>query len=367
MSVFTLVGSVAAQPVSCSMLPDDMLPPGAGLAELYVYSQHADRAYGREAKNACSDPKLHEAAADALASTQPISLGQEVYENVDLTAESGGPQPRISVYRDKDGVLFVNCRRDDLSPRFVLAMFEAMLQGEPDGQRMLLFLLTPVLEAVVSEVLTEELVLLESRGGGGQGPPQKLWAVRGTDPDWGRLPRNLGRILPNLTDLLGESCVFEVAAQIVVSDSHDGPVSIAGHSLGGSVAQYAARAVALDRNSQFTRSTHYFRAYSFNGVGLPREPGEQEQLDWSVLYSYQVDGELLSEIGRMRPFERRQAGNVLRYLPRERWVLPIRLLISPPSALLESVLRHRLARVQGSLCECAQGRGRIEYRPAATQ
>ena len=321
-------------------------PPQSDVAlgRLYVYSQHAQAAYGETPSNACQVPQLHQAAAEALARTTTAPLAEAEYQ-VDFPAGPGSPQ--VAVYEgETSGVYFATCRRDDTVPGLALSIFRTETPGEP-GEQGFWYRLRRVFQRPVAAVLTEELLLTASHQSG-NGTPARLFAVRGTELAW-------QRILPNLLHLLNDtnSCVFDMAAQIVAlaEDNWPGPVLVAGHSLGGSVAQYVAQNRVL-RNSQ---DPDPFTAYSFNGVGLaapvPHLPG---------LYSYQIAGEFVAQSEPW--FSKQQGGNVIRYFPsRNDW--PIASSDWPPIIRPYELARkrHELSVVQDSLCECAQGRGRVEY------
>ena len=226
LSVLAFAGSAIAQREGCPPSSSDI-----DLALLYRYAQYAQAAYGEQPANACTDvPQLHRATADALASTALVPLAGQEYLNLDLPGN-----PRVAVYEGRMGVHFATCRRDDLVPGLALSISRTPRSDDDSVEQRLLFRLSRVIDSAVAGVLTEELVLVEYEGGAGP-QRERLWAVRGTEWDWRRM-------LPNLLDLLNHSCVFEMAARIVASTESSGlgRLSVVGHSLGGSVAQYVAR------------------------------------------------------------------------------------------------------------------------------
>lgn len=349
----TLVACIGALPMFLFVAPAaaqncPVSRPGVDLELLYRYSQHAQAAYGETAANACNADRLHNAAEIDLAgiNTVPLSVNEYLSQNLD-----GGPDggPVINVYKVAgSGEYTVTCRRDDRVPAVTLSILRHRLSRE-ESPLIFIMRLSPVLQTDLAGVLTEELVLTSSNSSSGN-QPERLWAVRGTELTW-------PRILPNFLNLLNGSCVFEIAAQVVIEDSWQGSKSVVGHSLGGSVTQYVAQTYA----SQGSQSSSSFSAYSFNGFGLPDDP-----VPLPNLYSYQVTGEFVAWSGDQ--LNRTQGGHVIRYVPpSDHWPMAMGwpMTMGWQRGFMLAMLafkRHEIRVVQDSLCECAKGSGRIEYR-----
>lgn len=331
LAVICISGSAAAQTCQGSA--------GVDIDRLYQYSQFAQVAYGETPDNACQHTRLQRSAADALQETRVVPLTRDVAERLDLDLPGN---PRIAVYEGDDGVHYVTCRRDELVPVLAISWY---LTFRPRVEPVDLIVLLQVVRLVQNRggALTEELGLVRRDRGGTA--PERLLAIRGTDP------RRWPQLMATVMDLLDRSCVFEVAAEVVAREENrwTGRVSVVGHSLGGSATQFVAR--HRSTKSAALPATGGFRAYSFNGIGLAGSAANLRRL-----HSYYVDGEWVVELGRV--FGRSQAGNVVRYIPSAGW---------PPVSTAESYRRHKLSTVQESLCECAKGRGRMEYQPSGSR
>ena len=217
----------------------------------------------------------------------------------------------------------ISCTNDrNLLERILLSIRYVL-----DEQKLSLF--ARVFVGVVATATSrEELRMVEfsidekgiSKNGNG-----KILGVKGTD--------RLQEINTSLEQLIGNSCAFEIAADISahwineVGRKHN---AIVGHSLGGAVAQYAAQQVNL------------LQAYSYNSIGEDGEDEDDAEHDNSEIYSVTIEGEILQEL-----FNREQVGNVFVYKP-----------ISNNQKAWD---RHSISTVQDAICRCLDGRGSFIY------
>lgn len=321
-----------AQRVSCPTQHS-----GIDLAELYRYAKYAEAAYGEPSATVCGVLPRSRA--------EPLSLTAQDYRGLDLS--------NVHIYREarRRGersvpVQWIGCTPTrDGSPDFVMSTHRGT--GGGDSAQDLIFDVAYVPRG--GRVRTDELGMVLTHTSSGE----EVWAIRGTTWDeW-------HRIAPNLTYLFDdEPCVFEAATKLLDMRERNwtGAISIAGHSLGGSVAQYVAQHRARYPSGRTSTS---FSAYSFNGFGL-REPVQ----DLPDLHSYQVHREVAA-LAESVFWNRRQGGNVISYVPAWSWRRVLLYLAPAPIAVaIESVQRHRIEAVQDSICQCAQGQGRLEYNPA---
>ena len=181
--------------------------------------------------------------------------------------------------------------------------------------------------------------------------PDNMFFIRGTDL---AIEHLYYQIASSVKGALGESCVFPAAAKLVSHISmsrHPSvypypPLSVVGHSLGGTVAQY----IAYDRQNSRGAYPLNFTAYSFNGMGLPGKETEVEDL-----LSYVVNGDWLDLL-------RQAYGLYLRARGREGLnQYGKRLTYFPNSIEWLFRERHTIDAVQSSLCRCYElKKGRIE-------
>ena len=162
-------------------------------------------------------------------------------------------------------------------------------------------------------------------------------------------------------NLMSASCVFEMAAivsYVVGREVCEGRYSVVGHSLGGAAVQYIVQDFhrnpyrnPSNRPILDTCSSVNFQGFAFNSIGL--DPHSASLVPEGLLYSYHIEGEIVSWLGRQ--LGRQQAGATVRYIPNCSWP-SVSALAFPP----ESIRRHRLPAVQQALCECLTGYGAIE-------
>ncbi len=366
--VIALTAPLAADPAhsqECSNLSEELI---ATHEALYEYALVAESAYGQSASNSC----LLQTAQRRIQASPHRKLAllledvEEIWKPQILERWSDRFIPRpdnMGRYVDDDGVTYVTCDYDNINPQLALTWTKLRRTQENGEDSSLVDVILDVVVVVLGNILPsgEELGLVRLT----RDPPvgdaaEELVAIRGTD--FTQVPQ----IMASVNDLLGTSCVFEVAATVVdyIGDGMpNGRISVVGHSLGGTAAQYIAQDHTQNpwRNpANHEDSTGAFGAYSFNAVGLDND--HAGNADPSSLHSYVIDGEIVSSWFAGQ-FGRTQAGSVIRYLPQDSWP-PIGEVEFIETAFLrgeapEAVRRHRLPAVQKGLCECMNGYGQI--------
>ena len=173
--------------------------------------------------------------------------------------------------------------------------------------------------------------------------PETVTAVPGTDLTM------LRELQTSWNDFHGKSCIFDFMVAIAggMWSRTNELYAFAGHSLGGSVAQYVAQKLAP---ADDTANGANFQAYAYNAVGLDESRGANPK----TLHSFYVEGDPVVGLGTYKG--RIQGGRVVRYTP-------------PPTTHVWSKLEnlwekatfkwHRLPAVQEGLCDCMNGRGEL--------
>ena len=126
--------------------------------------------------------------------------------------------------------------------------------------------------------------------------------------------------------------------------------ALAGHSLGGSVAQYVAQqlAPATEENGDGTATRASFQTYASNAIGIDVSRGTNPER----LHSSYIEGDPVVGHGARR--SRTQGGHIVGDTP------------PPPTNILDEIESlwetatvewHRLRGVQEGLCDCMKGRG----------
>ena len=179
--------------------------------------------------------------------------------------------------------------------------------------------------------------------------PETVTAVPGTDFT------KLQELQANWRGLRGDSCVFDfmVAVAGSVWAKTNEQYVFAGHSLGGSVAQYVAQQLAPgggQANGDGTVNRTNFQAYAFNAIGLDESRGANPK----TLHSFYIKGDPVVGLGADKG--RIQGGHIVRYTPpstTSNW--------SKIKNLWEEATFkwHRLSAVQEGLCECMNGHGNL--------
>ena len=183
--------------------------------------------------------------------------------------------------------------------------------------------------------------------------PETVTAVPGTDIAM------LRELLTSWRDLRGGSCIFDFMVAVAGSvGSETGMLyAFAGHSLGGSVAQYVAQqlAPAAEENGDDTANRANFQAYAFNAIGLDESRGPNP----TRLHSFYIKDDPVVGLGAYEG--RIQGGRVVRYTPpRPEDTL------SELENLWERVTFewHQLSAVQKGLCGCMNQRGKLSVTPS---
>ena len=333
---------------------------------LYEYALIADAAHGHPSSNSClveatqrrlSMPRLHR--VPLLPEDIETRWKPQILER--WRAEIFLQPSDIGRYIGDDGVTYITCAYDDITPQLALTWTEFWRTRENEDAHSDIGVSLRVLAVISRTTLPpdEELgVIRLSRDPPSSSEPEKLVAIRGTD--FTKIPQ----IMASVHHLLSGSCVYELAALVVSEIGHEvssGRFSVVGHSLGGGAAQYVVQDYAQHPWRNPANRQNYnvtFAAYSYNSIGLDRSfVGD---VDPSILYSYFIKGEIVSWLGRQ--FGRRQGGSVFRYDPPASW--PSTGTLSLVGSILgwnqpETIRRHRLAAVQQGLCQCINGYGSV--------
>lgn len=332
---------------------------------MYEYALIADAAYGGQppANNCCVEATRQRITIPDV--EQHPLIPQHIdtkWRSQFLELWQAHPLPRpdnMGRYIGDDGVTYVTCTYDAITPQFALTWTELRrtLQGDDALSEVGVHLQVRAVTPRAILPADEELGLIRlTRDPRSSNEREELVAIRGTD--FTQIPS----IMTTIHDLLDESCVYEMAAIVVdvIGDEHPtSHISVVGHSLGGSAVQHIVQDYTIHpwRHPENRRaSSSTYSAYSFNAVGL--KPSSAVNADTSNLWSYVVDGEIVSWLGEH--LGRTQAGTVIRFIPPETWpetgwlrIVEDVLQWDQP----ESVRRHRLSAVQQGLCECINGQG----------
>ena len=168
--------------------------------------------------------------------------------------------------------------------------------------------------------------------------PQTVTAVPGTNFN------RTQEVGTSVMDLHERSCLFELMlelAQRVLAQTQE-PYAFAGHSLGGSVAQYVAQQVGLWETE--------FKAYAFNGIGLNVHRGRSPM----NLDSFYISGDPVVALGAS--VGRTQGAAIVEYTPPNPTGFQGRL---EHTWEVLTFWWHRRPGVQQALCDCMNGRGSL--------
>ena len=239
---------------------------------------------------------------------------------------------RVGVYADSHNSKYFTCDIDDgavgrgalvlgmRNPTILLAGYWAFAANGVD-----IVWTVRVATAFIEESWKEKLEYVKLSRVGSDGP-ETLLAIRHAD--------TLRYKVTALAALAGESCTFDLAAQLVgqILGTTDGVkrLAVIGHSLGGAATQHIVQRVSQDGETRYDLD-----GYAFSSFGLDADPQTEG------VTSYYIKGDWLTTI----PL-RRQIGRVLRYAPRQRWGW-------------SSVTKHHLETVQTAICKCIRGQGTI--------
>ena len=334
--------------------------------ELYRYALISEVAYGQRPSNMCLVEESNQQIVMPEYELFPLlpKHVETIWRPQILErwrANSHRRPDRIDRYTGDDEVTYITCTYAGTTTRLVLTWKEFIRMIERDGAPSDIGAYLQVLPVIRSVDLppSEELGIVKLTLDSDPGrESEELVAIRGTD--FTRIPQ----IMASVNNLLGGSCVYEMAAvviSVIGENVATGRFSVVGHSLGGGAAQYVVEDHTRHRwrnpaNRQHAHVT--FRAYSYNAMGI--DGSSKANLARSGLYSYIIDGEIISSLAE--EFGRTQAGTIIRYLPPPSWPRT-GLLNVVGNALLgkapERVRRHRLRAVWQGLCECINGRGSV--------
>ena len=336
------------------------------LKRLYQYALVAELAYGESPTEFCFVLKTKKQIQIPphkpipLTSNDVINRWQGIFSEFWVTGTNPSSFGR---YIGDDGVTYLTCNYDYFGPQLAITWVQTVDPEGPDDLANVLLSLI-IFTAIGERALPrgEELGIVRlTRDPPSRSEREQLVAIRGTD--FTRVPQ----IMASLNDLLANSCVFEMAAIVVAEIGRDDEIynyAVIGHSLGGAAVQYIVKDHAIHKwrnpmhqvpgqNRNIT-----FGAYAFNSIGL--DQASAVQADSATLYSFYVQGEVVSWLGRRSG--RRQAGTVIRYHPPDTWpgIVTLRFENWTVRVEPEPIRRHRLPAVKRGICECINGYGAVE-------
>lgn len=182
--------------------------------------------------------------------------------------------------------------------------------------------------------------------------PEKVTVIPGTDIT------KLHEWNASLKDLKEKSCAFDFMVAIAAKawSNTDRMYAFAGHSLGGSIAQYVAQKLdtpLIEESSISARTKANFQIYAFNAIGLDESRGNNP----ANLYSFYIEGDPVVDLGAVYK-GRIQGGRVVKYTPLPSETTGV--INTVRNLLSESPFKwHRLSGVQTGLCDCMNGRGQL--------
>ena len=239
----------------------------------------------------------------------------------------------IHKYVGEDEIAYVGCGSPTAGPSLSLYVsLEKVLRKNTNSSNSIVSWLAKVGIRLGRELLVgvEEEVGVTKLALDSAGTTDDVLTLRGTDFT------RLQQVSSSLRDIMGDSCVFDVAALVVKHDHATD--SVIGHSLGGAIAQHTANELDCGRTIE-----RYIVSYSYNGIGL-----DQTTPSLSCLHSYNVEGEFAQHIGRA--IGRNQAGNVTRFHPEDNSTWRSR----------GPIERHKLETVRDAICNCMNGHGQVD-------
>ena len=361
--VFTFAHPLLAQ--NCS---DLALQTNHTQQILYEYALIAEAAYGQPPSNSCYVEQT--SSQISMPDHQQFPLRPEDIESwknwiLERWQSELHPPEEPGKYNGDDGITYVTCAYDLNIPQLALT-WTISRQYQENTEIPLIDVIIPEIRPVIPHTMlpvNEEIGIINlRREPSSPNETEELVAIRGTNFT------KISQIMTSLRGLLRSSCVFEILA-IVVSDigsrTSASSISVVGHSLGGAAVQY----IVLDHDSHPRRnptnrqnSNVKFTAYSFNAIGLDHEFAEKANT--SDLYSYVIDGEIVSRLGEV--LGKTQVGTTIRYIPPETWQeLGFFSIVNSvlQGEFPERVRRHELSTVQEGLCECINGHGALDIKP----
>ena len=340
----------------------------------YQHSLFAEMAYGCPPSNTCVGKNDKLLLKTPNYTSQPLNLSDAnnrwLPEFSERWRRDQQPPSAPGQYVGDNGVTYLTCSYDNFDPQFALTWatttFDAL---GPDQTPVSVTLFNPSILVVASAGLIpqdEEMgVIRLSRAPPAEGgQPDELVGFQGTDIT--RIPQ----LMSSLNDLMSNSCVFEMAAivsSVVSSGMCEGQYSVVGHSLGGVAVQHVVRDfVTHPHRDPSLRSKELapcnkveFVGHAFNSIGIDHNAAIN--IGQGNLYSYSVDGEIISWLGRR--WNRSQIGTTLKYTPTSSWP-EIGIFELVDNVITgdqpETLRRHRLPAVQQALCECINGVGMID-------
>ncbi len=265
-----------------------------------------------------------------------ISSAQILNDDMLVIVQNGlnqlGWNYNIHKYVGEDDIAYVGCGDPTAGPSLSLYVsLEKVLRSSTNSSNPIVSWLAKVGIRLGRELLVgvEEEVGVTKLELDSAGTSDDVLTLRGTDFT------RLAQVSSSLRDIVGDSCVFDVASLVVKHDHVTD--SVIGHSLGGAIAQHTAKELNCGRTID-----RDIMSYSYNGIGL-----DQTTPSLSCLHSYNVEGEFAQDIGRA--IGRSQAGNVTRFIPEDNW-----------KWRQGPIERHKLETVREGICICMNGQGKTD-------
>lgn len=352
-------GSALAQSMSCADLDDRTRDIHRTLYERAII---AEAAYGESTPNDCSvngapvmEPGL-ELRPVLLSNSEEIKYGEAW--RLKLLSFAGDltiPERLERYVNESTGTRYFSCSNDESIPMTIFLTWEMVRRyrnGDPYGG----FIFNPIVlisASVLSDVANvpgsplagEEISFVRLQLNSlPESPPEEVIAFRGTDlTEIESIRTSLQALVEN-----SRSCGYNVGKMIVRASMdelrEDSSLMVVGHSLGGSITQYAAQ--------EFVQHPR-FEAYSFSAIGTDQPIPHLVPGDEPRLHSYIIDGDIVPLLGP--EFGNYQRGMVIKFFPpASNWPQPASIL---GRFVPVEIRRHQIRNVKEGLCECMRGNG----------
>ncbi len=292
-SLFSEAADTGQVPLWRCQLPDGSAAPPIPMANTQTG--------GRTTMPACESIFHSDPSCIHRISTQYVIERMNMLDDI---VTPTGEEQHVGVYEaETNGPAYIACGTDPAQIKMFVTLSHLLAQTEDDNfrQRILvpaIWRIEPEIDEGLETVTLNRVYPSSNDNGPHDGFADTITAIKGTDilsrPNW----------RASLNDLSGGSCVFEVVARIVgdLAGEQYSNYAVAGHSLGGSVAQYVAQSHNTSPNGV------NFEAYAFNAIGLDESRG----VDPDTLNSFYIEGDPVVYIGASR--DRIQGGRLSRFI-----------------------------------------------------